>query len=875
MRVLIRKGFGYLGGPGGAVKVVVLIVIAATAVAGLMVLARQVQGELVALRGAASDNVQWTMSQMEVDLLLLAGATEQTMRGRADLTEVRRRFDLFYSRVSTLSDGAFRRLAEDNDEITRRLSNISRALDDAIPVVDGPDSVLGASLASLAELFNALRLPVRELALAGVRFSAEISDRRRAALSRVLTETALTTLVLIIALVASIFFLFRQYRISLSNSNEVIRANLRLKRTVDASLDAIVVADADGKVIEYNPASEQTFGYSRAEAMGRRIVDLIVPERDRGAHTAGMERFRRTGEKRVVDAGRIEVTALRKDRSEVPIEMSIGSASGNAGPIFIAYIRDISRRIESERALLAARDEALAADRAKSSFLAVMSHEMRTPLNGIIGVLDLLESTPLSEDQRRLLDIAHISSNLLLRHIDDVLDIAKIESGKFALAAKPFDLDKLLNHAVELNLPLAAEKNTAISVESKLDEPAVFISDQVRIQQIVLNLINNAIKFTRNGHIRIGARDVIDEQGRATVEIWVEDSGIGIAAEDQKRIFDDFVSLELSDEQRASGAGLGLSIVRRIVTALGGDWGVASAPGKGSRFWVSLPIKRAPDAATIEAPSTATTAPAPVADHALTVLVVEDNEINRFVAKEMLQAFGCSVDEANDGACGVAMAKTKRFDLILMDISMPGMDGLEACRAIRGGNGLSRKSPIVGLTAHAMPEERPRYLDAGMEDCLIKPLRSSDLASIVEKHRPNRRPDAPEDGGRGERSRSRTSDLIDSDTLTEVSSILPPAVLRDKIRQFDVDLQAGLNRLAAAIGRADHEAVCGEAHKLAGSAALFGAIELRQALIGIESGCKAGDRTTVTAEYRRSCDVAARTIETLKLLAPEDADAVR
>lgn len=839
------------------------LALAAAALTGLLFLGIEVNRELTELQSAPRDNVHWTLSQMEVDLLLLTSAGDAAL-GSGELAPFRQRFDLFYSRVSSLRDGAFVRSLDEDSAVTRSLDEIRRHLDRATPLIDGPDQALEASLAELVEIFRGMRSDVRGLSLEGVRIFAEMSDTRRKVLSDLLIQAAAVAAGLIIALVASIFFLLRQYRISMRKTEEAAGVADRLKRTIDASLDAIVVADMEGRIVEYNPAAEQTFGFARDDVLGRPLGDLMVPERYRDAHAAGLKRFLDTGEKRVVDQGRVHLEALREDGTEFPIEMSIGVAGGPSEPMFIAYIRDISSRLEVENALTEARDDALAADRAKSSFLAVMSHEMRTPLNGVIGTLELLRETPLDAEQRRIVEIAQLSIDILLRHIDDVLDIAKIEANKFELAPLPFDLNQVIEHVVELNRPIAAARGTSIAIASRVPEPATYVADRLRIQQIMLNLVGNAVKFTENGRIGVSAIETNAGEGQSTLELAVEDTGIGIHASDQQKIFEDFVALDPSYSRDTTGSGLGLSITRRIVEAMSGTFGVVSAPGAGSRFWIRLPLRRSPEVKALP-PEPLSLSAAPLKTlRPCIVLVVEDNDVNRFVIKKMLQSQGCSVTEASDGRQGVSLAAGRCFDLIFMDISMPGMDGLQACEAIRAGTGASRESAIVGLTAHALPEEHRRYLAAGMNACLVKPLRRADLEKALDIHgkafpRSGLAPFvASANDNRGS--------IVDRETFDELSEILTAPVMQTKINTFGTDLETGLDDVDAALRRHDHHAAGERAHALSGAAAFFGATRLRSLLLEIERHCRDGSTVEARDAHARTVVQVPLTMDALNTL---------
>jgi len=367
----------------------------------LIWLGGQIAGQSRMFIGAPRDSVSWAMSQAEVELLRLVRVAESPDGDPAALKELRTRYDIFYSRLSIIATLASAR----EDPESKRLSNVVGPTFDRVkalaPLVDASDDALSRRRGELAAQLVAQLRPARDIALEGVALEAASEDRARAALFGLFAEAGLLAAALILALAAAALVLLRQRRIASERASELERISERYARTIDASLDAIILADARGAILDFNPAAERTFGYSRAAALGSEMAELIVPARLREAHRDSLRRFFANGAKDVAKAERVTVEAMRASGEAFPIEFSLGVAEDADGPLLIAFVRDISEQLRAQKELTAARDEALAAARAKSQFLAVMSHEMRTPLNGVLAVLDLLSASKLDDRQRR------------------------------------------------------------------------------------------------------------------------------------------------------------------------------------------------------------------------------------------------------------------------------------------------------------------------------------------------------------------------------------------------------------------------------------------------------------------------------------------
>jgi signal transduction histidine kinase/CheY-like chemotaxis protein len=392
---------------------------------------------------------------------------------------------------------------------------------------------------------------------------------------------------------------------------------------------------------------------------------------------------------------------------------------------------EIAERRRAAIELEEAREVALNASRLKSEFLANVSHEIRTPMNGVMGMTDLAMQMPLPAEARRYLEIAMSSADLLLQVIDDVLDFSKVEAGKLDMHPVELDVRAELDQLVALMGPRAEARGLFLNARVHNTVPHFVMGDPVRLRQILLNLVANALKFTDRGSVTIEVRvldDVDTEAGEVTLHFAVRDTGMGISPEDQQRIFEAFVQVRNPAARQSGGTGLGLAIGARIVALMGGELRVTSTQGTGSTFFfaVKFPKTSAENVTGFEAVESAE----PIPRH-LRVLVADDNAINRLVTERMLQRSGHTVALAENGLQAMEMALAGRFDLVLMDVQMPEMDGLAAAVAIRRAESPAHRTPIVGLTAHALRGDRDRCLDAGMDDYVAKPVRREELEAAM------------------------------------------------------------------------------------------------------------------------------------------------
>jgi PAS domain S-box-containing protein len=856
----------------------VMIAVAFVAVA---VLSMQLRTELRALQQEPVDSLQWNVTQLELDVVRLeAAATLALAQPETDLADLRKRYDLFFSRAGTVRQGTmFARLGL-SDTVRPLTARMQRFLDSTTPLIDSPDENLRAALPQVVASVGALRQDMRTMAIHVIDVNAAQQDARRAKLSDILRMTAIASFALIALLMALLALALGLNSQAVRRSREVQRVTSRLAATVGTSLDAVVVAGMDGRVIDFNDAAERIFGYARAEAIGQPLGTLIVPPRHQAAHDAGMTRIKATGVKHVVDAGRIQITAVRKSGEEFPVELSIASNEGPDGIIFIAYLRDISDAQKAEAALVAARDEAQAAERTKTNFIAVMSHEMRTPLNGVIAALEIIGRTTLDAKQDRFLGLARSSAKQLLHHVNDVLDISRIDAGFMAVADDRFDLPALIATLIDPLRPTATQRNTQLDVRLLSDFPRLQ-GDPFRLGQILQNFVMNAIKFTKAGSITIEAEVHGITGDQADIEFRVTDTGIGITDADQARIFEDFVMVDPSFGRSGEGTGLGLAISRRLARAMEGEIGVESSWGEGSCFWLRLPLtvagdiaidRPAPVAEPMSAPASKLVPalarmplPAPPlvipAARALDILVVEDNATNRIVMEEMLLHLGHRVTLAVDGIKGVNQARARRYDVILMDLSMPLMDGWTATAAIRA-DGASQVSRIIAVTAHAHPDRMDRFADSEFDSWLTKPLSTRALSAAL---LPDPAPRTPvEDAGM---KGSALPPLVDTDRLAELTAITDPQSLQRLLGRFRSDMENTIAAMTAGSGTLPLAALATICHEGASAAAVIGASRLHYHLARMEAACRDNDRTFMQASLGESHEIWSNTWASLAVTA--------
>jgi signal transduction histidine kinase len=527
-----------------------------------------------------------------------------------------------------------------------------------------------------------------------------------------------------------------------------------------------------------------------------------------------------------------------------------------------------SENVERKRAedsLRQARVAAEAASKAKSQFLANVSHELRTPMNAILGMVRLALARQADPTAKELLETANESAGLLLALLNDLLDCAKIESGKLEMQAAPFSLRHVLDQSTQVLAVRASEKGIAFSCGIPPEVPDVLIGDQVRIRQVLINLGGNAIKFTDRGEVKVGVRLQSQEADAASLEFVVRDTGVGIPRGQLEKIFQPFTQADGEANRRFGGTGLGLAISANLVSQMGGRIWVESEPGQGStfRFTVCLPLGTDLPSEPDRARSALATAPA-----TLRVLVVDDNPANQKLAAFILQERGHLVDIASGGQQGLDLTARNRYDAILMDVQMPGMDGLEATKALRDREQDARRVPIIAVTAHAMKGDRERCLAAGMNDYLSKPIDGYEMIALVERLAagPSTGVGVPVASSRStvEAPAHLTASILDLDLATR-RCCDNKEMLQQMISYFFQECDTLFPQMRAALQQGDLSELGRLGHRLKGTLVYLGAEPAREAAGSLErfeiDGGDAANARAVLDLLEERCEALKRELE--------------
>ena len=628
-------------------------------------------------------------------------------------------------------------------------------------------------------------------------------------------------------------------------NDQISRVNNNLLAVIETSRDASVILNAEGSVVAMSRSAEKMFGVAQDDAKGRSFTDFLISELPVEEMRKRIGCWLQEKANWFRDGRRLDLTGKRQDGTTFPVEVGFGYLRGNEGEeMLIASISDVSEQTERENNLLQARNEALQAERAKSRFLSSMSHEMRTPLNGVLASLDLMrETTQLSERQMELAGVIEHCGDDALEQIENVLELTRLNNiGSTPMPIAPFDPVSVLRDLIEQSASRAQLNHNTIRFEADVPENLCVDGSVTLFRQILKNLLSNAIKFTRNGEITVSLTAVETAGDDINLRAAVADTGIGIRSDDLDRIFRKFETIRDSYTRFQSGSGVGLSIVKHSAELMNGEVKVQSTPGKGSEFAFEVVLPRVATADGIWLLSPNEMDRESEKPSRMNVLVVEDNQINRRMLVDMLQAKGHRVTEAADGLEGVSIGRDQAFDMILMDISMPKLDGVGATQMLRQ-SGKNQKTPIVAVTAHAQPENIKEFLDAGMDRVLTKPLRMNMLDQLFEELLPlhARSEEADASGQDGTKKEEVAAIMIDNDVFNGLIDMLDVESLSGYIDQFERDADQVLPLYLDSVEKADFGTARAEAHRCAGGAAVIGASGVHGILQGMTHAADEGD----------------------------------
>jgi PAS domain S-box-containing protein len=502
------------------------------------------------------------------------------------------------------------------------------------------------------------------------------------------------------------------------------KCDTKFQSFLESVPDAIIIVNKEGNIQYSNTQTEILFGYDKDEIIGNKI-ELLMPSRFKEAHQHHRQGYIANPKVRKMGEG-MQLFATHKDQTEFPVEISLSKLDTEEGFLVCASIRDVSKQKQIEKELTEAIIKAENAVKSKQQFLSNMSHEIRTPMNAIIGFTKVILKTDLTPKQKEYLSAIKMSGDTLIVLINDILDLAKVDAGKMVFEKTPFKLSLSISTMLHLFETKIQEKNIELIVKYDQNIPEVLVGDAIRLHQIILNLVSNAVKFTSHGKITVGVRKLTEDNENITIEFSVADTGIGIETKKIDKIFENFQQAHSQTSRIFGGTGLGLAIVKQLVEAQGGSIQVESEVDKGSTFSFVLAFKKAHHATVLDNEITE------LVDNDIKdvkVLVVEDVELNQLLMKTLLDDFGFESDIAGNGKIAVEKLEKNKYDIVLMDLQMPVMNGFQATDYIR--NTLQSSIPIIALTADVTTVDLEKCKAVGMNDYIAKPVDDRKLYSKI------------------------------------------------------------------------------------------------------------------------------------------------
>ncbi|MFU8881553.1 MAG: PAS domain-containing sensor histidine kinase, partial [Rhodobacterales bacterium] len=579
-----------------------LLLLLVLSCAAMVYSAQAFRDRIDAVRSSDSDNAGWLISQLDVDKKALSLAIDRTLLANtypdlantvSDLSHVRLRFDIFYSRINTVL--AAMQNKDISDELRQRLEWLVDIRDDLADQIDTMAENDAAALVQFANNVQATSGTVRDVTTMSLGYHVAQSDRVREMERSLLRQFWLQSVVLLMLMIVSAILAVRLWRELEDRTVRMKRALGTVSKVFDVSLNGVIVTDMYGRIVMANPASAQVFGVPATDMVGRFVEEVMIPPAQRDHHREMMNLYRRDGRRSVIGAGLRRVDAVRMDGTMFKAEVSVVADTDLEGkPILIGFVRDISEMVAAEEKLLVARDEAQRHASAKTMFLATMSHEMRTPLHGVIASLDLIDDQDMASETRHLLQTARDCSDRALQQVNDVLEITRL--GESRLGHVPFSPTSAARDILRELGPMAASRGIELDLDvSGADADRMCMGLSNAFSRALYNLAGNAVKFTDEGRVAIILQFSPRPDQSTKLRVEVRDTGIGIGPDDQERIFSEFEMVESVSRFRGSGTGLGLPIVRLAVSRMGGQLSLRSELGKGSSFCFEITLPFAED----------------------------------------------------------------------------------------------------------------------------------------------------------------------------------------------------------------------------------------------------------------------------------------
>ena len=622
--------------------------------------------------------------------------------------------------------------------------------------------------------------------------------------------------------------------------NALINSEEKFRNIFESFQDIYFRCNTEGIITMVSPSVSEVLGFESEDVIGQNIGSFFIAKNKIGRLIKKLYENKRVRN--------FEGAIKTREGQKIQFLFNIRLLSNQQGETEIEGVaRDITDLKETNLKLKEAKEIAERSLKIKERFLANMSHEIRTPMNGLIGMIDLLGTTQLNKKQSDYIRTLKKSSDTLLNILNDILDLSKIEAGKMELRKEPVRLIETIEKVYDLYSQQANTNNTQLYYHFGDKIPEYVMSDETRLMQVISNLTSNAIKFShKKGTISISIHMIRESEDTFDFKVSVKDSGIGIHPKDQDKLFQSFSQIDSSNRKNYSGTGLGLAISRELVKSMGGDIGVVSTPGFGSTFWFTFTADKVSPNQLREKEKDVVLIQKFEKDQPK-VLLVDDNQINRTVAVEILQQSGCKVKEAGSGKEAIQLVKKNAFDLIFMDIQMPEMDGQEASRKIRALNVKHKIPPIIAMTAYSMEEDRKKFIEGGMDDYLAKPIKSNQIIGKV-KEWTRFEPKTVQNLVFEEK----TEDLIiNQNTLNQLYKFGGKELIETVLNDFDQEATQQVKESVSYLEEGNFEEIRSQMHTLKGNAGTLGIERVSKQAMIIEKKVKENKFDNLETEIKK------------------------